>query len=188
MLSAQLASYISWNVQTLLNQVCTLLNRVHTLLNQVRILLNRVRAEFSFLIRPVCLPVTWDWLLPTQVQAHKFNRHQPWPLPPFLPAPAGFAPLPPLPAGLGSWVGPRDAPLSGGVAGGSAAEAGVGAASAAALSAALSAAAGMLSWSSNLRLTSGAAAKSSNNQTMICSIVHNTSATNFNSSIPASPS
>ena len=76
------------------------------------------------------------------------------------------------------------------MAGGSAAEAGVGAASAAALSAALSAAAGMLSWSSNrdLRLTSGAAAKSSNNQTMICSIVHNTSATNFNSSIPASPS
>ena len=34
----------------------------------------------------------------------------------------------------------------------------------------------------------GAAAKSSNNQTMICSIVHNTPATNFNSSIPASPS
>ena len=95
MLSAQLAPYISWNVQTLLNQVCTLLNRVRTLLSQVRILLNRVRAEFSFLIRPVCLPVTWDWLLPTQVQAHKFNRHQPWPLPPFLPAPAGFAPLPP---------------------------------------------------------------------------------------------
>ena len=36
------------------------------------------------------VPVTWDWLLPTQVQAHKFNRHQPWPLPPFLPAPASI--------------------------------------------------------------------------------------------------
>ena len=79
-------------------------------------------------------------------------------------------------------------PCPAGWRGGSAAEAGMGAASGAGLSAALSAAAGMLSWSSNLRLTSGAAAKSSNNQTMICSIVHNTSATNFNSSIPAGPS
>ena len=118
----------------MLNQVRTLLNLVRTLLNQLRILLNRVLAEFSFLIRLVCLPVTWDWLLPTQVQAVKFNQHQPWPLPPLLPAPVAFAALPPLPSGLGAGGGssPEEVLPSGGEAGGSAAmvvaEAGAGAA------------------------------------------------------------
>ncbi len=61
---------------------------------------------------------------PIQVQAHWFNRHQPWALPAFLPPPPAFPalPPPPLPRGLGAGGGPSlsgaaAALPSGGVAG-----------------------------------------------------------------------
>ncbi len=65
----------------------------------------------SFLIRPAGWPAGWDWLLPgvmpVQVQAHEFNRHQPEALPAaFLPPPPPRTlQPPPLATGLGAGGG-----------------------------------------------------------------------------------
>ena len=84
-----------WNVQTLLKQVRTLI----------------YPFGCCFLIRPAGWPVGWGWLLsgvmPIQVQAHKFNLHQPEALPAaFLPPPPPRTlQPPPLAAGLGAGGG-----------------------------------------------------------------------------------
>ena len=65
MFSVQMATYISWIVQTAMY-------RVHTSFNCVRTLIYPFGC--SFFIRPAGWPVGWDWLLPgvtpIQVQAH----------------------------------------------------------------------------------------------------------------------
>jgi len=82
MCRVQMAMFITWDVQTLLNCVCTLM----------------YSFGFSFLICPAGWPVGSDWLLqgvtPIQVQAHYFNQHQPSGL--LTPRPVAFT------AGLGA--------------------------------------------------------------------------------------
>ncbi len=90
--TVQMAAYLSWIVQTLLNCVSTLI----------------YPFGCSFFIHPAGWPVGWGWLLPghcvtpIQVQAQKFNRHQHLALACFLPPPATRSLAAPLPPGLGA--------------------------------------------------------------------------------------
>ncbi len=109
MFSVQRATYISWNVQTLLNRVRTLIYPFGS-----SFLIHLFKFKHTTLIG----------VTPIQVQAHDFNRHQPWGLPAFLPPPPAFPALPPPPLhqGLGAGRGPSPSGAaaalpSGGVAG-----------------------------------------------------------------------